>query len=326
MICAAFRTNWLAGLLDQLIWALDRQGIDVVIKLPPYDYSGQGQVQQLARLRGRRRSYIGGFMVVARPEVQPGELTSFCRSAGIPVIFMDVRPFLSEAAYPPKSAFAGCDASQIGDRAAQWVARQMRERGITDPLILVVGAESQQDRHVRFESRIGELLPAAQIVVNPEGQFSRERARHIVDQQLRQLRPHDGIVDVIFCTNDLMALGALDAVQQQSAAGNRNDHLIILGVDGTEEAIAVIDSGSPFKATIVQDTRRVAEAAVDLFLKARARQNVPPETWIPTTIYPYTAEQPVPAARARRPKARHQGGTSAKPRQQAPDGSPPSGR
>lgn len=301
MFCAAVRTNWLAGLLDHLIWTLDRHGVDVVMKLPPYDYSGQSQIQQLSRLRRRRRSYMGGLMVVARLEAQPGLLTSFCRSARLPVVFMDVRPFASEAAYPPRSAFVGCDASQIGDRAAQWVVRQMRERGISDPVILVVGGEAQQDRHTRFQARVRELLPAAEVMVNPEGQYSRERARHIVDQQLRQLRSHGGMVDVIFCTNDLMALGALDAVQQHADAGNSHDHLIILGVDGTEEAVAAIDSGSPFKATIVQDARRVAESAVDLFLKLRAGQDVPTETWIPTTVYPYTSEQPAPAARARRP-------------------------
>lgn len=203
MICASVRTNWLAGLLDHLIWTLDRHGIDVVMKLPPYDYSGQSQVQQLSRLRRRRPLYMGGLMVVARLEDQPGALTSFCRSARLPVVFMDVRPFASEAAYPPRSAFVGCDASQIGDRAAQWVARQMRERGISDPVILVIGGEAQQDRHTHFQTRVSELLPAAEILVNPEGQYSRERARHIADQQLRQLRSHGVMVDVIFCTNDL---------------------------------------------------------------------------------------------------------------------------
>ena len=94
-------------------------------------------------------------------------------------------------------------------------------------------------------------------------------------------------MDVIYCTNDQMALGAVDAAQGQAVAGNRQDGLVIVGVDGTDEAVAAIKSGAtPFKATIVQDTRRVAETAVDVLLRLRAGQNAPTETRIPTTIYP----------------------------------------
>jgi ABC-type sugar transport system substrate-binding protein len=84
-----------------------------------------------------------------------------------------------------------------------------------------------------------------------------------------------------------MALGAVDAAQEQAAEGNTQDGLIIVGVDGTDEAIATIKSGvTPFKATIVQDARRTAETAVDLLMRLRADERVPTETRIPPTIYP----------------------------------------
>jgi ribose transport system substrate-binding protein len=288
MVISAFvQTNWLAGLLDNVVWSLDRHNIDLVVKLPPHDYSGQSQILQLSRLCRKRRSYIGGLIIAAQPELVKDELTSFCKSCHLPTVFVDVRPFSSGDAYPPGTAFVGCNSEEIGERAAQWVAKEMLERGNKEPAILVVGGEAQEGRHVRFEARIRETLPSSTLSINLLGQFSRERARDIVDQHIRQLHRRGDHLDVIYCTNDQMALGAVDAAQGQAVAGNRQDGLVIVGVDGTDEAVAAIKSGAtPFKATIVQDTRRVAETAVDVLLRLRAGQNAPTETRIPTTIYP----------------------------------------
>ncbi|WP_442933550.1 hypothetical protein [Micromonospora sp. CPCC 206060] len=73
-----------------------------------------------------------------------------------------------------------------------------------------------------------------------------------------------------------MALGAGDAVQAYVAAGHGVEPVIV-GVDGTTEAIAAIRSpAGPFQATIVQDTRRIAETGVDLLLRMR---NGETSTW-----------------------------------------------
>ena len=50
VISAFVRTNWLAGLLNNLTWSLDRHGIDLVVKLPAPDYGGQSLIRQLTRL------------------------------------------------------------------------------------------------------------------------------------------------------------------------------------------------------------------------------------------------------------------------------------
>lgn len=280
VISAFVQTTWLAGLLNNITWSLDRHGIDLVVKLPTPDYGGQSLIQQLARLRKHRRSYIGGLVVATQPEAVRTELTEFCESARLPVVFVDVRPFPAGHRYPPGTAFAGCDATEIGERAADWVASEMLRRHRPDPAILVVCGDTQHDRQARFAARIRDLLPSAVLSLSQPGQFSRERAREIVGHHLRR----GDRLDAAFCTNDQMALGAADAIREHAATGHAREDPVVIGVDGIEEAIAVIKSGTtPLKATIVQEPQHLADAAVNLLLRLRAGEQVPAETQIPTT-------------------------------------------
>jgi ABC-type sugar transport system substrate-binding protein len=282
VVSAFVQTAWLGGLLNNLAWSLDRHGIDLVVKLPAPDYGGQSLIQQLARLRRHRRSYIGGLVVATQPEVVRNELTAFCQAARLPVVFVDVRPFPAGHRYPPGTAFTGCDAAEIGERAAEWVAGEMRGRHQADPAILVICGDTQHDRQARFAARIKDLLPSAVLSLSQPGPFSRERAREIAGHHLRR----GDRLDAAFCTNDQMALGAADAIREHAASGHRHENPVVIGVDGIEEALAVIKSGTtPLKATIAQDTQHIADAAVNLLLRLRAGQQVPAETLIPTTIY-----------------------------------------
>ncbi|WP_117208014.1 substrate-binding domain-containing protein [Allorhizocola rhizosphaerae] len=114
-----------------------------------------------------------------------------------------------------------------------------------------------------------------------------ERCREIVDRHLTQLGQKGEHPHIIFCTNDEMALGAVDAIQQRTTAGTGSADIAVIGVDGTDEALAVIRSGgTPFRATVAQDSQKVADLAVRQLLKLRAGEPVEVETFVPTTVYP----------------------------------------
>jgi ribose transport system substrate-binding protein len=117
--------------------------------------------------------------------------------------------------------------------------------------------------------------------------YDRKRSSDIVEQHLEKVRAEGGTVHAIFCTNDEMALGAVDAIQKLSAAGEHHGDLVVVGVDATREAVATIDSGgTAFRATVVQASRQVAEVAVNTMLKLSRGDRVEAVTMIPTTIYP----------------------------------------
>lgn len=112
--------------------------------------------------------------------------------------------------------------------------------------------------------------------------FIRSRAYDTVRAHIRQLAPGQRL-DAIFCTNDEMALGAVDALLSPSPA---TEATLVVGVDGVQEAKALIDTAqSPLRATVVQDSHRLACAAVDLLEKMQRNRPVPKRTILSCEIY-----------------------------------------
>ncbi|MEU9505972.1 substrate-binding domain-containing protein [Micromonospora sp. NPDC048170] len=306
LVSAFVQKHWVAELLENLIRALDRQGVDLVLKIPPHDYGGHGQLQQLAELRRNSRAFLGGFVMAADCAVNHVDFERFCRSLRIPIVFVDSSPFEHVRDYPANVAFVGCDDAEIGTRAAEWVARILKDRGLLSPNVLVVASTEHADRQASFAARLRAEVAFAELTINDQGRFDRGRSAGIVGQTMQEAHRKGGAVHVVFCTNDEMALGAVDAAQKRAAAGEDIGDLVIVGVDGTREAIATIDAGGTwFRSTVVQDSKRVAEAAVSTLLKLWAHESADVKTFIPTTTYPYgnaSEELPGPGSAGRPPR------------------------
>ena len=87
----------------------------------------------------------------------------------------------------------------------------------------------------------------------------------------------DDRLDAVFCTDDETGLAAVAALSAPSPA---TESTVVVGIDGVAEAKALIDSGtSPFRATVVQDTQKLALGIADRLVKM-SRGRRPPERTI----------------------------------------------
>jgi len=281
-------TTFLAQLLEELTRALEHHGIDLVVRMPRHDHSGRSLREEFTSLLRKRHGYIGGFVVPDYLELLREEFIEFGHGLRRPVIFLDRRPFPDPLLYPTGAGFVGSDSSLIGELAADWVVKELSDRGVTVPGVLVIAGDGQAGRQNRFEARLLERLPAARIVVDATGQFDRVRAREIADGHLDRMQRRGLALHAVFCTNDEMALGAADALRVRSGAHGAQDDVVIIGVDGNSHAVAAIRAGSSaLRATVVQDPRRIPEVAVDKLLGLRTHQQVTAETFTALTIYPH---------------------------------------
>ncbi|MFL6123227.1 sugar ABC transporter substrate-binding protein [Actinophytocola sp.] len=282
VVHAFSQKHWVSELIHDVHRAFDRHRTDMVLKIPDKDYSATGQAHHLRGILARRDQYVAGLVVPVEFERNRHDLIQFCQKFRRPVVMMDVEPFNDERDYPPNTAFVGYDAAAIGECAAEWVVGQLATKRECEQIVLVVGGRGQRRRQQRFVEVMREKLPAARVIVNDGGEFARTRARNVVCNCLRELRGEGRTPTVIFCTNDEMALGAVDALLLDGTAAATT----VIGVDGTPGATALIDTRqTPLRATVVQDSYLVSETAVDLLERMLKGEHVPTRTLLRGELY-----------------------------------------
>lgn len=283
MTSAFSQKYYVAAFVQRLHSMLDRDGIDLVLKVPDRDYDASAQSHHLSRVLDRRRDYIGGIIVAAEVHRLRDDLITFCRKSRLPIVFTDIEPFDKVEEYPENTAYIGYDTGELGELAGRWLAKNLQGRD--RPRVLIIASREHSARQQRCEHALRSALPDVRITINDGCEFVRSRAYDAVRIHVRQLGSEQRL-DAIFCTNDEMALGAVDALSPPSPATQAT---LVVGIDGVLEARALIDTTrSPFRATVVQDTHRLAGSVVDLLEKMHHGRTVPKRTILPAEMHEAT--------------------------------------
>ncbi|HEX6352691.1 sugar ABC transporter substrate-binding protein [Actinophytocola sp.] len=285
LVTSAFSQKYhIAAFVQRLHSALDRDGIDLVLKVPDRDYDASAQSHHLNRLLSRRRDYLGGVVVVTEANRSREDLLTFSRRSRLPVVFTDCEPFEKEVEYPPNTAFVGYDTGEIGELAGRWLVERLRGR--EHPRVLIVASREHAARQERCEQALRAGLENVAVTIDDRCEFTRSRSYAAVRTHVRQLDAGQCLA-AIFCTNDEMALGAVDALRSASLPATKET--LVVGVDGVLEATTLIDTAdSPLRATVVQDTHRLAVSIVDFLQKMRRGSDVPKRVILPAEIHEAT--------------------------------------
>ena len=83
----------------------------------------------------------------------------------------------------------------------------------------------------------------------------------------------------VFCENDEMALGALEAVNAANLAGQ----IKIIGFDGTDDAVASIKQGG-LLGSVAQQPFEIGKMGVDMAVKALKGEKLPEVTYVPVKL------------------------------------------
>jgi len=181
---------------------------------------------------------------------------------GIKVADIDATISIEEAkkAGVSLSYTIGADNVMIGKKAAQFVATNVAaNRSSQAPKILilegVVGSPPSTDRVAGFKKELAKILPQAKIVSSTSAEWDRLRALNTTADTLT--RTPD--LNVVFAANDVMALGAVEAVR----AAGKTDQVSIIGVDGVPDARKAILAGK-MTASITQLPYLIGKRSVEL--------------------------------------------------------------
>jgi ribose transport system substrate-binding protein len=174
--------------------------------------------------------------------------------AGIPVVVVDTRVDAAAlaAAGGRVETFIGSDNVDGGRIAGQFVARALNGQGRVAVVEGIPGHETGDSRLQGFREAIAEH-PGIEIVASQTANWERDQAFNVTQNILQS---HSDL-DAIFAANDVMALGAVEAV----AAAGRTGDILVVGFDAQDEAQAAIREGR-MAASIAQHPREMGRLAM----------------------------------------------------------------
>ncbi|AXG68665.1 ribose import binding protein RbsB [Kordia sp. SMS9] len=254
-------------LTDNIIIELESRNINVIVMPPLRSLSVESQHKWLSKILNEKSLYSAGFMVANVDPDRKKVFKNFCKKFKKPIIFLDSQPPFDLRDYNDKSIFVGVDHSFGGEMAAKGMIYEFEKLRKKTFNVLVIATRIVPERQNSFKEYFDKNKTKVNVKVIDTGDFSRESGRNIYKQFLVDNNPLD--YQGIFCTNDEMALGVLECINEFK--NFPKDKVILIGYDGIEEAISTINNlETPFKNTVSQDTKKLSEIAVEKFINIKS--------------------------------------------------------
>ncbi len=208
-------------------------------------------------------------------------------AANIPLVLINREPLgETDESYPgivdnPKVCYVGADARQSGTYQGEIVAAldnkgDMNGDGVVK-YVMVVGDPENPDAQYRTEYSIKALTDAGiktECLVENIGNWQTDKGQEITNSALTQ---HGSEIDVVFCNNDGMALGAAAAIK----ANNRTvgQDILLLGVDALDDCVEMVKNGE-MTGTVLNDHIGQSHKAVDVAIELLEGKDIQNYYWV----------------------------------------------
>ncbi|MDR0839893.1 MAG: galactose ABC transporter substrate-binding protein [Christensenellaceae bacterium] len=208
-------------------------------------------------------------------------ITEKAQAANVPVVYINREPEEADMKAWDKISYVGADARQSGTYQGEIVAN-LPDKGDANgdgvvSYVMIMGDPENVDAQYRTEFSIKALEDAGIKVENlfqQRGDWEQSKGQELAATALAQFGDK---IDVIFCNNDGMALGAYQAIQAAGRAVGENIYL--LGVDALEECVEMVKSGQ-MTGTVLNDHIGQSHSAVDAAIAYLNGEAVETYIWV----------------------------------------------
>lgn len=196
-------------------------------------------------------------------------ITDLVVDAGIPLVYINREPDSDEQARWADNGwnvtYTGCDARQSGTFQGELILDTENKGDINGDgkvsYIMIEGDPENIDAQYRTEYSIQALTDAGvevECLDDEVGNWDQATANSLVANALSKFGED---IEVVFCNNDAMALGALEAI---TAAGRTvGEDIYLVGVDALSEALEDVSAGT-MTGTVFNDHITQSHSAADL--------------------------------------------------------------
>jgi methyl-galactoside transport system substrate-binding protein len=214
-------------------------------------------------------------------------------SAGIPLVLINREPLAYDKdgktldeAYEgilnnPQVCYVGADARQSGTFQGEMVAELPNKGDINGDgkvsYIMIEGDPENIDAQYRTEYSVKALKDAGievECLDDQVGNWDQTKGQELC---ANALNIYGDKVEVVFCNNDAMALGAATAIE--TAGRKVGEDIYLLGVDALEEAVQLVKDGN-MTGTVLNDHIGQSHTAVDVAIKLLKGEEVQNYYWV----------------------------------------------
>ncbi|MDO5111508.1 MAG: galactose ABC transporter substrate-binding protein, partial [Clostridia bacterium] len=208
-------------------------------------------------------------------------ITDKCKAANVPVVYINREPSADDMAAWDKICYVGADARQSGTYQGEIVLGLADKGDVngdgTVSYVMIMGDPENVDAQYRTEFSIKALTDAGVTVeklFEQRGDWDQSKGQELAANALSQFGDK---IDVIFCNNDGMALGAYQAIV---AAGRKvGENIYLLGVDALDECQEMVKNGE-MTGTVLNDHIGQSHKAVDVAVSYMNGEAVETYNWV----------------------------------------------
>jgi len=244
--------------------AARRLGVDLVVQAAEREVDVERQMQIVENLIQTR---VGAIALTPSGSREVVPAIGKANAAGIPVVIVDTRLDSRAAADAgiKTSSFIGSDNFRGGQLIGEYLVKASGGRSKVAILEGIPGHETGDSRIKGFRDAI-KGSPGITVVASQTANWEREQGFAVFQNILQAHRD----VDTVFACNDMMALGAVEAI----AAAGRTRQIRVLGFDAVQDARLALGAGT-MEATVAQYPDEMGRVAVETAVKVLKGETVP---------------------------------------------------
>lgn len=188
------------------------------------------------------------------------------KEAGIPIVNCN-----SHTTAEP-DAYVGSDDAESAEIAMNYIAECLDGKG---KVVMMHGHPGQTAELMRTQGAMDvlEKFPDMELLDEQTANWDRAEAMTLMENWLQA---YGDEINAVFCQNDEMALGALNALLQ----AGKKDNVVVVGVDAIDDARKSVKEGE-LDATVFQDCKGQAEGALEAAIKLAKGEEVDAQILIP---------------------------------------------
>lgn len=232
--------------------AADRLGLDLVVQAAEREVDVEKQMQIVENLI---QTGIKALMITPSGSREIVPVLAKAQAAGIPIIVVDTRidPATATAAAVKIATFIGSDNYEGGRAAGAELVLATDGKANAAVLEGIPGHETGDSRLRGFKDAIKDS-PGIKVLASQTANWERDQG-FTVFQNMLQAHPS---IDAVFACNDMMALGAIEAI----AAAGKTGKIRVIGFDAVDDARKAIDMGTML-ASVAQFPGEMGRMAVE---------------------------------------------------------------